>query len=265
LPVGNTTGCRRRARCGQTNGSARHNAASRRTHHRKPHRAGQRPTTKPSITQKCETRVLLAQTSLGDGLRVLLFSLAPALLILVSYVAALVAGIRKGWRDPGTIGLLAVSLIATVGHLYLSGSLYASGELRPDWWFGFALFAYWCTTLLLVTRWALRRQRVGVSGSPGALTGATVLGLILLVIFIVGPPIATEKFWLPRERLIFTNEVPFTGYVLRVSEDRLVILNDDPRIIVQKPKGTLQDRDFCYPKDHKARSSKVAADSPACP
>ena len=77
--------------------------------------------------------------------------------------------------------------------------------------------------------------------------------------------LTNKTFWLPRERLSFKNEAPFTGYVLKVSEDRLMILNDEPRVVIQKPKAALQDRDFCYPEDHKARSSRVAADSPICP
>jgi hypothetical protein len=68
-----------------------------------------------------------------------------------------------------------------------------------------------------------------------------------------------------RERLVFHNEAPFTGYVLKASEDYLVILHDEPRVIVEKENATLEDRDFCYPEDHKARSSKTAADSPTCP
>jgi hypothetical protein len=207
----------------------------------------------------------LAQTSLGDGLRVLLFSLAPRLLILISYVAAFVAGIRKGWRDPGTVGLLAISLAATIVHLYLSGLLYVSGEWTSHWWSGVALFSYWCAALFLVPRWLLRRQRVRLSGLRGAITGATVLAFIGLLVVLFGPSTVTQDFWLPRERLAFKGEAPFTGYVLKAREDHLVILNDTPRIIIEKPKKDLEDRDLCYPKDHEARSSNVAADSPVCP
>jgi hypothetical protein len=209
--------------------------------------------------------ILLTQTSLGDGLRLLLFSLAPRLLILVSYVAAFVAAFRKGWRDPATVGLLAVSLITTIGHLYLSGSLYVSGQLAPNWWFGVALFSYWCATLFLVPRWFIRVQRVKPAGLRVSITRGTVLASMGMFLVLLGPLLASDNFWLPPERLIFANEAPFTGYVLRAGEDRLVILNDDPRIVVQMPKAALRDRDFCYPEGHKARSSKVAADSPACP
>jgi hypothetical protein len=85
------------------------------------------------------------------------------------------------------------------------------------------------------------------------------------VLWLLGPSLGGKTFWLPRERLVFQNEAPFTGYVVKVSEDQLMILNDKPRVIIQKDKDTLKDRDFCYPEDHKARSSKVAADSPVCP
>lgn len=68
-----------------------------------------------------------------------------------------------------------------------------------------------------------------------------------------------RAFWLPRERLVFQNEAPLTGYVLEASEDHLIILNDRPRIVIEKPKATLQDRDLCYPEDHKARPPRLQA------
>jgi len=89
--------------------------------------------------------------------------------------------------------------------------------------------------------------------------------LPVTAVLALGATLASKNFWLPPERLSFQNEAPFTGYVLKASDDHLIILNDNPRIIVEKPKATLQDRDFCYPEDHKARSSKVAEDSPVCP
>ena len=45
----------------------------------------------------------------------------------------------------------------------------------------------------------------------------------------------------------------------------LIILNDSPRVIVEKDKEVLEDRDFCYPEDHKAQSSRVKSDAPICP
>jgi len=85
------------------------------------------------------------------------------------------------------------------------------------------------------------------------------------MVIVTAQAFAGRTFWLPREHLSFHGEDPFTGYVLRESEDRLVILNDGPRVIIQKDKDALEERDFCYPEDHKARSSKVAVDAPVCP
>ena len=38
-----------------------------------------------------------------------------------------------------------------------------------------------------------------------------------------------------------------TGYVLREGEDRFVIMIDDPRRIIEKPKEALRERAFCFP------------------
>jgi hypothetical protein len=88
--------------------------------------------------------------------------------------------------------------------------------------------------------------------------------LVIVALGLLSEPLADRAFWQPRERLDFQDGDPFTGYVLKESGDYMTILNDDPRVIVQKDKRKLEDRDFCYP-DHKARSSKLAADSPVCP
>jgi hypothetical protein len=98
------------------------------------------------------------------------------------------------------------------------------------------------------------------------LASAALLAFLApIILLFLAPTLGDRTFWRPRERIVFQNEAPFTGYVLKVSEDRLVILNDTPRVVIQKDKDTLKDRDFCYPEDHEARSSRVAADLPVCP
>ena len=63
------------------------------------------------------------------------------------------------------------------------------------------------------------------------------------------PRVNDQDFWLPRERLVFKGSAPFTGYVLKSDEDRLVILNDEPRLIIELPKRALEGRDLCYPAE----------------
>jgi len=111
------------------------------------------------------------------------------------------------------------------------------------------------------------RLELGISLRSSGFPPFAVAGVLLAaaVVLALGASFGTRTFWLPRERLSFNGEAPFTGYVLKASDDQLTILHDRPRIIIEKPKAALQDRDFCYPEDHKARSSKVAADSPVCP
>ena len=59
----------------------------------------------------------------------------------------------------------------------------------------------------------------------------------------------TQDVWLPRERVDFSSEEDdLIGYVLKTSGDNFIILNDDPRIIIEK-KGPPLRRDLCYPRD----------------
>lgn len=59
---------------------------------------------------------------------------------------------------------------------------------------------------------------------------------------------STEDVWLPRERLVFESEEnALIGYVLKTSGDHFIILNDDPRIVIEK-QGPLRRRNLCYPR-----------------
>jgi hypothetical protein len=204
--------------------------------------------------------ILLAETSLGDAIRVLLFSVAvPLTLYVVTNYAGFLAGSRGRVFDLRTIGLLAVSVTAFALFFYLEGLFNRSRDFAQN----VSLYLSLCfpTTVSFFTgRWArLQYERP----LRFLLSRLTIPAFATLLLFF-GPPLIAKDFWLPRERLDFQNEAPFTGYVLKESGDYLVILNDEPRVIVQKDKATLEDRDFCYPEDHKARSSKQA-DAPICP
>ena len=59
-----------------------------------------------------------------------------------------------------------------------------------------------------------------------------------------------REFWLPSEDLDFKNEEPFTGYVLKSNETHFVILREDPRVVVLRPKKDLTGREYCYLGDY---------------
>ena len=195
--------------------------------------------------------ILLTQTSLGDAIRALLFSLGPILLTIGAMSAAMVAEERYEWSAIQALGIIAASAIVVAISFFLSGQ-----------WSRWTSVAYFLFLGLLA--WSsIRKRRAQPREDPGR-RSLLIFTTFLIAIF-ASAAIAADDFWLPRERLHFTNEAPFTGYVLKSSEDRFVVLSEDSRIIIEKPKATLQDRDFCYSEDHKARSSKMAADSPVCP
>jgi hypothetical protein len=209
--------------------------------------------------------ILIAETSVGDAIRALLFTLLPFLLYVSSYVAAVAVGKRILDRNPRgleTLGMAAVSVALPIGATYLLGTFQAAGVLYV---FVFSTFPLLFTVLLMLGV-ATERQR---RGKLGIFPSTVIVVFVILVFGLALVPLvgvfADRIFWLPRESLDFKNEDPFTGYVLKVSEDHLVILNDRPRVIVEKHKDTLEDRDFCYPEDHKARSSNVKSDAPVCP
>jgi hypothetical protein len=206
--------------------------------------------------------ILLAETSVGDAIRVLLFSVVvPVTLLIVAVYAGFFAGLRG--FDLGTIVLLTVSAIAysTFNRLYDPFNI--SNTPR-----GFVLNFYFYIALLLPTaflfytgHWVRSRNERPLRLPLSTLTIYAFVGLLAYLV----PSLIAKDFWLPRERLDFKNEAPFTGYVLKVSQDHLIIMNDNPRVIVEKHKDTLEDRDFCYTEDHKARSSNVKSDAPVCP
>jgi hypothetical protein len=234
--------------------------------------------------------ILLAQTSLGDAIRALLFFVLPVALVILSMGLAIAAGVslpksffrayraRKtpwrsiwksltGWPGRKPLGFLAASVAAGVVGNYMIGNF---GLGLTLWFTIFTVIYPIIGAFVLALSLGGRQIFPHFSDAPWTFLTTVILAVGFSVgIFtatVIGPLIDTESFWLPRERLVFADapQKPLIGYVLNTSGDHFIILNDDPRIIIEK-KGPLDDRDFCYPEDHKARSSNLAADSPVCP
>jgi len=176
--------------------------------------------------------ILLTQTSLGDAIRVLLFELGPIFFTVGGVSAAVIAEERKEWSTKQALGVIVAGAIVTAIAFYVDGTLLSWTSLAYLLFFG------------LLAGSSVRKRRAGPGGEPGTrslLIFATVLTLLFGWAFM-----ASEDFWLPKELLIFQSEAPFTGYVLRSRDDYLVIMKDRPRVIVERPKAALTDRDFCY-------------------
>jgi hypothetical protein len=206
---------------------------------------------------------LLAETSVGDAVRALLFTLLPILIVLLFFGTSFAASTRiiKGrWRDWMTLGLALIGPI-----LWLGGHSLFGGFQEPISLLVAASYALFPLLIFIVVQLILKVRRLLVRWALLALTIAFMLLSYLDIPQALAGAFAGKTFWLPPERIVFQNEAPFTGYVLKVNEDYLVILYDEPRIIIERKKTTLDDRDFCYPEDHKARSSKLASDAPVCP
>jgi hypothetical protein len=213
--------------------------------------------------------ILLAYTSLGDAVRALLFFVLPAGLIALTYALAMAAGLSApfsklalaprrfltGWSGRKPLGLMALSLTAAVLGAYLSGrfALEPGGHVIFDeTYYAFVFFMLGSTFAF----WGQIRVKMGVSDKVNRVV--VFLGVIFfLFVFVLNyhtvaairPLFDADTFWLPREHLVFANEKTHViGYVLNASDNHFVILNDDPRIIIEK-KGPPQDRDFCYAKN----------------
>lgn len=202
--------------------------------------------------------ILLAQTSLGDAIRALLFSTLPFLLCLVATIAAYNAG-RRAWSDLGGIGFLMVSVIALSAQAYLIGiDSIGLVDITRMILLLIVFGSGWLVGVLIREAIAERQEE-----PP---TKPLVLAMLICIAVIVwiGPSFVAQEFWLPRERLVFGDGKPLIGYVLKTSGDHFVILNDDPRIIIEK-QGTPGERDFCYPERYKTDLEKAGEGMPPCP
>ena len=209
--------------------------------------------------------ILLANTSLGDAIRALLFFVLPTMLVTLAYGLIIAAGLSippsmflgfwrffTTWSARKPLGLLAAGLIASVLGGYLSGRFAPLPWWDWDVYSRLVLFPMWFLSIgfaVAVRRFASRRKsRVGSVIFSLCLL-AWIVFLFVGLIRTIHPLRNAGDFWLPREHLIFEHEENhLIGYVLKESGDHFVILNDDPRIIIEK-KGPLQDRDFCYPRN----------------
>jgi hypothetical protein len=175
--------------------------------------------------------ILIAQTSLGDAIRALLFSILPVLLLATTFLLLGMAGRRGRLRDLKTIGLVAISAATYLLSSYLGA--------RPA---SLIAYVFLLIIVLLISVPSSRRREISTSAR---IFGLGVLGVVMLGALL--GPITSVEFWLPPERLMFTGEDAFTGYVLKSDGDHVVVMKDNPRIIIEKPKSALRERNFCYP------------------
>jgi hypothetical protein len=109
--------------------------------------------------------ILATQTSIGDAIRALLFTVVPILLFGLSFVAAFAAfkgiTVSKGfitriWREPKALGLLVLSPAAMFGCWFLIGLLQQRGKESGFDRLGAAIGLVTFTTLPLVSLGYLR-------------------------------------------------------------------------------------------------------------
>jgi hypothetical protein len=213
--------------------------------------------------------ILVMQTPIQDVIRALIFPLVPLALLVVSGMAAVAAANKDQWLEPATWGLIAVSVASLLLFGYVVEG-YMGSSIADR-------LLYYATSLvpLMIAVFVRHRNTIFGSNLTRDRAGRIFEGLVrwsigAIILLIIGVSVAQsvfgrDTFWLPRERLVFDGERPFTGYVIRVNEDHLVVMNDDPRIIIEKKRNDLHDRAICYPEWYEDEFKEAERAVPTCP
>jgi hypothetical protein len=204
--------------------------------------------------------ILLSQSSIGDAIRALLLVTVPLVLLMATLLAVLafmeevVAG---DVRSPRAVLFAFIALLGMFAAILLMGFGYVGAALVTALWIvviGISLLAWYLLR-------AVFRLRDGLSAGPTLLSLRRALAgvAVLLLLFVL----SGDAFWLPRERLSFRDQEPITGYVLNLSDGYVVVLRDDPRVVIERPLGDLVDRSLC--SEFEVRDERIRDDFPLCP
>jgi hypothetical protein len=100
---------------------------------------------------------------------------------------------------------------------------------------------------------------------PGAGAGLVILVVAIGTVLIFS--LGSGRFWLPPESFTFKDRGTFTGYLLRGSEDYLIIFEERRRILTEESKDKLIDREFCRLRIGDVTGPKTRAGRylPKCP
>jgi hypothetical protein len=202
--------------------------------------------------------MLAAETSIGDAIRAVLITTMGVLFFVGAVLIAWTAGKRlqtRQWFEPITAGLLLSIPIITALGAYFSGA-----STSPV--LGLALAVGFLPALYMLVYWT--RERLYAQGA--VFFRALAIGsAVVLALMVISFPFTSPRFWLPPESFTFKNQPTFTGYLLKGSEDHLVIFNDRRRIMTEQPKAGLIKREFCYLKYGQAVRSGGSKYLPECP
>ena len=189
-------------------------------------------------------------------------------------MAAVAAGKRDPWREAATWGFVAASASACFLGFYLldafpTGGIFVGSVL--DQALNVATGFVFVIIAMIYYRVRAKAPRYSDGGPPmylflrGLLTALVLVLVSPLILGTLESIFGRDSFWLPRERLIFNAEHPFTGYVINANEDHLIVMNDDHRILIEKSKADLRDRDFCYPEWYEDEFNEAGQVVPTCP
>lgn len=220
---------------------------------------------------------LFAETSLADAIRAVIGSLTVFLLELAFIAIPWAAGrwVRKGnwWSMSLTAVLLLISWAAYVATLYFIGILGQESLAER-----ILLILVGLCIVFVIANWSYQIRNEGSRSWGGVfifgpfdrqLINAVGGALILLILLTAGLySLGNPDFWLPAERFAFKGRPAFTGYLLKGSEDYLIIFEERRRIVIEEPKTDLVDRQFCskWSSDKaSARIQRMARYLPRCP
>jgi hypothetical protein len=207
--------------------------------------------------------VVLSQSSIADALRALTFTAIPLAFLIASLVATFAASERVVLSGevarPVTLLLVLVAVLGIFAFFFFQGFGSAVASV-------FALVYLAVVTITLTFMYFLGvgvRKDDAVDELRWAIRRGMTLMVSAVLLFGVWTTLFNESVWLPSERLVFRNEAPITGYILKTSDAHVVVLRDDPRIVVERPAPDLLDRKFCV--GFEIADEQVQHDLPKCP
>jgi hypothetical protein len=206
-----------------------------------------------------QARAVFVDTSIGDAVRAVAFSVFLPILLFASLALAFYAGEslrRRGYRHHLTINYAVSGLLLSLLALFLYGELSKSGGLAAIIVTTiivslYPLFAAWMG--FVSTRLGHRPEETSTFGAAGRWLAAfrpfAVAFFVVFLIYLLSFGIFTRRMWLPLEEFVPQQGGPYIGYLLKESSGTLFVLGDQDRQVHEFSKDAVRYRIRCqgYP------------------
>jgi hypothetical protein len=198
-----------------------------------------------------QARAVFVNTSIGDAVRAVAFSVFLPVLLCASMALAFYAGEslkRRRFRNHLTINYAASGLLLSLLTLFLYGQLSKSGGLAAIIFttVGFSFYPLFAAWMGFVS--ARQGHRTAGRWFASFRPFAIVL-FVGIFIYLLSFGIFTRRMWLPLEEFVPQQGSPYIGYLLKESSGTLFVLGDQDRQVHEFSKDAVRYRIRCqgYP------------------